>query len=132
MRPGNEATLCMTSGKNELHSLHYHLISGDLRNMSHLGDQLLSTGLDTRYKRPHVPVLSISPSHPTYSSPPSHIHSLPTLFLAECVLVYMEPEKSKEVVQWAGANFTTALFVNYDPVRLFHCCFLFILVSVCA
>ena len=69
---------------------------------------------------------------PIQPTPLSHIHSLPTLFLAECVLVYMEPEKSKEVVQWAGANFTTALFINYDPVRLFHCCCFFILVSVCA
>ena len=36
--------------------------------------------------------------------------------------MYMEPEKSKELVRWAGANFTTALFVNYDPVRLVVVC----------
>ena len=44
-------TLCVAMeypGKDELHSLHYHLIPGDLRNVTTLGDQLLSTGLDTR------------------------------------------------------------------------------------
>ena len=70
--------------------------------------------------RTHVPFLSLLPSHP--SNPLPLLHSLPTLFLAECVLVYMEPEKSKELVRWAGANFTTALFVNYDPVRLVVVC----------
>jgi len=79
-----------TIGKDELHSLHYHLIPGDLRNVTTLGDQLLSTGLDT---------------------------SLPTLFLAECVLAYIEPERSREVIQWTGTNFSTALFINYDPIH---------------
>lgn len=43
--------------------------------------------------------------------------TLPTMFLTECVLVYMEPEKSREVIKWVGTNFSTALFLNYEPVR---------------
>ena len=43
---------------------------------------------------------------------------LPTVFLAECVLVYMEPEKSAAIIDWAGTNFKTALFINYEQVSL--------------
>ena len=64
-------------------------MAGDLRDMSLVGERLLSLGLDK---------------------------SLPTMFLTECVLVYMEPEKSRKVIKWAGSNFTTSLFLNYEPV----------------
>ena len=30
-------------------SRNYHLLSGDLRNMSNLGDKILSQGIDTRF-----------------------------------------------------------------------------------
>lgn len=76
--------------KDEIHSKSYVLLSGDLRDMKTVGDKLLAVGLDT---------------------------SLPTMFLTECVLVYMEPEKSREVIKWAGTTFSTALFLNYEPVR---------------
>lgn len=42
--------------------------------------------------------------------------SLPTVFITECVLVYMEPEHSVAIVNWAGANFKTAIFINYEQV----------------
>ena len=48
---------------------------------------------------------------------PSLSCSLPTMILTECVLIYMEPEKSREVVKWFGKQFKTALFLNYEPVR---------------
>jgi len=42
--------------------------------------------------------------------------SLPTVFITECVLVYMEPEHSAAIVNWAGGNFKTAIFINYEQV----------------
>lgn len=42
--------------------------------------------------------------------------SLPTMFITECVLVYMEPERSAAIINWAGANFKTAVFINYEQV----------------
>lgn len=42
--------------------------------------------------------------------------SLPTVFITECVLVYMEPEHSAAIVNWAGGNFKTAVFINYEQV----------------
>lgn len=76
--------------KDEIHSTNYVLLNGDLRDMNSVGDRMLAAGLD---------------------------RSLPTMFLTECVLVYMEPEKSRGVIKWAGTNFSTALFLNYEPVR---------------
>lgn len=43
--------------------------------------------------------------------------SLPTVFITECVLVYLEPEQSGAIINWAGENFKTALFINYEQVR---------------
>lgn len=43
--------------------------------------------------------------------------SLPTVFITECVLVYMEPEHSAAIINWAGATFKTALFINYEQVK---------------
>ena len=75
--------------KDEIHSKGYVLIAGDLRDMSLVSERLFSIGLDK---------------------------DIPTLFMTECVLVYMEPEKSRKVIEWAGSNFRTSLFLNYEPV----------------
>ena len=78
--------------KDDIHSNNYVLLSEDLRDMNSVGDKMLAAGLNK---------------------------TLPTMFLTECVLVYMEPEKSREVIKWAGTNFSTAVFLNYEPVRRF-------------
>ena len=75
--------------KDEIHSQGYVLLAGDLRDIDSVGERMLAAGLDK---------------------------SLPTMFLTECVLVYMEPEKSRKVIKWAGTTFSTALFLNYEPV----------------
>ncbi|KAJ8283992.1 hypothetical protein COCON_G00028420 [Conger conger] len=43
---------------------------------------------------------------------------LPTVFLSECVLVYMTPEQSTKLVHWAADTFPTAMFVNYEQVNM--------------
>ncbi|XP_028845719.1 leucine carboxyl methyltransferase 1 [Denticeps clupeoides] len=43
---------------------------------------------------------------------------LPTLFLSECVMVYMTPEQSSRLVRWASDTFHTAMFINYEQVNM--------------
>ena len=70
----------------------YHLVVGDLRNLEGLKATLASAGVDRR---------------------------LPTLFLSECVLVYLEPGDSCAVIAWTASAFKRAVFVTYEQVR---CC----------
>uniref|UniRef100_A0AAY5KFB5 Leucine carboxyl methyltransferase 1 n=1 Tax=Esox lucius TaxID=8010 RepID=A0AAY5KFB5_ESOLU len=44
---------------------------------------------------------------------------LPTLFLSECVLVYLTPEQSSKLVNWASDTFHTAMFINYEQKERF-------------
>lgn len=44
--------------------------------------------------------------------------NLPTLFLSECVLVYMTPEQSSKLVHWIAHTFHTAMFINYEQVNM--------------
>ncbi|KAK5622967.1 Leucine carboxyl methyltransferase 1 [Crenichthys baileyi] len=43
---------------------------------------------------------------------------LPTLLLSECVLVYMTPSQSSNLVHWAAETFHTAMFINYEQVNM--------------
>nr|XP_057917145.1 leucine carboxyl methyltransferase 1 isoform X1 [Doryrhamphus excisus] len=43
---------------------------------------------------------------------------LPTLLLSECVLVYMNPAQSSNLVHWAADTFHTAMFINYEQVNM--------------
>ena len=42
---------------------------------------------------------------------------LPTMVLAECVLVYMEPAHSASLIQCLGAMLPTAACVVYEQIR---------------
>eukprot|EP00249_Psilotum_nudum_P016643 c25925_g1_i1 orf=83-1063(+) len=42
---------------------------------------------------------------------------LPTLILAECVLIYLDPEVSRAIVKWAAEKFSTAIFVIYEQIH---------------
>lgn len=44
--------------------------------------------------------------------------NLPTLLIAECVLVYMKPEESDQIIQSFARNFNVAGIFVYDPVNL--------------
>lgn len=41
---------------------------------------------------------------------------LPTVFLSECVLVYMTPSQSSNLVRWAAETLHTAMFISYEQV----------------
>ena len=41
---------------------------------------------------------------------------LPTLIIAECVLIYLDPNVSRAVVKWCADKFETAAFVIYEQV----------------
>lgn len=49
--------------------------------------------------------------------PPFCLSRLPTLLITECVLVYMTPEQSANLIKWAANSFGTAMFINYEQVK---------------
>ena len=84
----NSDTEIMMS-KCEIHSGSYHLVASNLRNLANLEAKLSACGLD---------------------------HGLPTLFISECVLVYIETEYTDKLIKWIADSFPTAFFVNYEQV----------------
>lgn len=44
--------------------------------------------------------------------------SLPTFIIAECVLIYLDPNSSRGIVGWASKAFSTAIFFLYEQVLL--------------
>lgn len=42
--------------------------------------------------------------------------SLPTIFLAECVLVYVEAQNCTNLLKWLSSQFKSSVFVNYEQV----------------
>jgi len=78
--------------ENEVHTSVYHAVGSDITNLAAMDKMVESTALDT---------------------------SLPTLFISECVLVYLPPEKGTSVIKWASERFSTAGFVSYDPILPF-------------
>lgn len=75
----------------DLHSSNYHIVGVDLRNIDELANKLKQSEVD---------------------------YTLPTIFLAECVLVYVEPQNSSNLLSWISTNFTSAVFVNYEQVNM--------------
>lgn len=75
------------TSNTELHSQIYHLISADLRNLVDLDKKLNECNLD---------------------------FEVPTLFVTECVLVYMNPDHSNNLLQHFAKAFKQCVFVNYE------------------
>lgn len=42
--------------------------------------------------------------------------SLPTFIIAECVLIYLDPDSSRAIVGWTSKAFSTAIFFLYEQV----------------
>ncbi|XP_064615215.1 leucine carboxyl methyltransferase 1-like [Liolophura sinensis] len=75
----------------DLHSANYHLVGANLRTLGEVEAKLTECGID---------------------------YTLPTIFIAECVLVYLEIEQSKALLKWLAEKFQTAFFINYEQVNL--------------
>lgn len=76
-------------GKDDLHSKHYHLVSCDLRHTEEFELKLRESDCD---------------------------FTLPTIFIAECVLVYMPFSHSNNLLAWIAEKFLAIFFVNYEQV----------------
>ncbi|KAF4027230.1 hypothetical protein G4228_019487 [Cervus hanglu yarkandensis] len=72
-------------------STRYAIIGADLRDIPDLEEKLKKCNMSTQ---------------------------LPTLLIAECVLVYMTPEQSANLLKWAANSFETAMFINYEQVNM--------------
>ncbi|UYV81021.1 LCMT1 [Cordylochernes scorpioides] len=75
---------------SEMHCGNYHLVGGDLRELSELAGRLL-------------PLLD---------------STLPTLFLAECLLVYLDTQHSRALLRWITSQFASPLFINYEQINI--------------
>ncbi|KAJ4895082.1 Leucine carboxyl methyltransferase [Raphanus sativus] len=69
---------------------HYKLLPVDLRDIPKLRDVISFAGMDP---------------------------SLPTFIIAECVLIYLDPDSSRAIVNWASEAFSTAVFFLYEQIR---------------
>ena len=69
----------------------YNFIKCDLRDISLLTSLLGLTGIE---------------------------QNVPTLFLAECVLIYMPVQSSTDIIKWVADYFSDSVFVNYEPFNM--------------
>lgn len=76
---------------SDLHAPDYHIIGTDLRNLAELDKKLTQCGIN---------------------------FDVPTMFLTECVLVYMEPESSSMLLHWIAKKFNDIFFINYEQVNM--------------
>ncbi|KAK1344486.1 hypothetical protein QTO34_013183 [Cnephaeus nilssonii] len=74
-----------------LDSKRYAIIGADLRDLATLEEKLKKCNMNTQ---------------------------LPTLLVTECVLVYMTPEQSANLIKWAANSFETAMFISYEQVNM--------------
>ncbi|CAG7682316.1 unnamed protein product [Allacma fusca] len=77
--------------QSELHAFDYHIIGLDLRDVTQLETKLASCGI--RY-------------------------DVPTIFVSECVLVYLESKSSESLLSWLSQKFNTAVFINYEQINM--------------
>lgn len=77
--------------RTDLHAANYHVMGVDLRHVDEVENKLKQAEVD---------------------------FSLPTIILAECVLVYIEPTHCLNLLKWLSGNFPSAVFVNYEQVNM--------------
>lgn len=75
----------------DLYSKDYHIVAANLKNLKEFEHKLTDCGIDK---------------------------SLPTLFLAECVLVYIDKTDTDNLFHWITKNFPSVLFINYEQVNM--------------
>lgn len=84
------ATASISREKGEVLGDHYKLLPIDMRDLQKLNDVIALANLDP---------------------------SLPTFIIAECVLIYLDPESSRAIVGWAAKTFSTAVFFLYEQIH---------------
>jgi len=77
--------------KDAIDAEFYHLISCDISNVTELDSKLSAAGIKK---------------------------NIPTLFIAECVFVYIPLENIQEIVRYIAEEFVTVMLVDYDPINL--------------
>ncbi|KAI8878956.1 leucine carboxyl methyltransferase [Backusella circina FSU 941] len=77
-------------GGMDLKSSNYCLIGGDLRDWNDIAKRLMDSGLDV---------------------------DAPTLFLSECVLIYLAPQDSSTILQWITDTMTNTMFTLYEQIK---------------
>lgn len=75
----------------DLHAPNYHVVGVDLRNIDEVAKKLRQADVDM---------------------------SVPTIVLAECVLVYVEPSNCAALLGWLASSFAQAVFINYEQVNM--------------
>jgi len=70
-------------------STEYHLIGNDLRDVNRIEKNLIDHGLS---------------------------RDIPTLFLSECVLIYINSNDSAQLLQWTSNFFTSSMFIIYEMI----------------
>lgn len=74
-----------------MHAANYHVMGVDLRHIDEIENKLKQAEVD---------------------------FTLPTLFLAECVLVYIESEHCSNLLKWLSSHFSSSVIVNYEQVNM--------------
>lgn len=75
-----------------MHAGNYHLVGVDLRNLAEVEQKLSQAEVN---------------------------FDLPTLFIAECVLVYVETGAVHNLLLWISSKFSHSMFINYEQVRTY-------------
>ncbi|KAB1200784.1 Leucine carboxyl methyltransferase 1 [Morella rubra] len=76
--------------KGQVLSDHYKLLPIDLRDIQKLDDIIAVANMDP---------------------------SLPTFIIAECVLIYLDPDSTRGIIGWAAKTFPTAVFFLYEQIH---------------
>ncbi|KAK8487041.1 hypothetical protein V6N11_046168 [Hibiscus sabdariffa] len=84
------ATTSILRENGEVLSDHYRLLPVDLRDIPNLDDVILLANMDP---------------------------SVQTFIIAECVLIYLDPDSSRSIVGWAEKTFSTAIFFLYEQIH---------------
>ncbi|KRX22335.1 Leucine carboxyl methyltransferase 1, partial [Trichinella nelsoni] len=87
----NEQLQMLIDHNDVMHALNYHIMAGDLCNTDDLMEKFLSIPID---------------------------FSKPTLFLSECVLVYVDVDRTKNLLHMLSNKFAKACFLDYEPSNL--------------
>ncbi|KAF7408450.1 hypothetical protein HZH66_002987 [Vespula vulgaris] len=75
----------------DLHAANYHLVGTDLRDIYELDKKLTQAEVN---------------------------FNLPTMFLAECVLVYIDTSAASTLLKWLAVTFPNSIFVSYEQVNM--------------